>query len=35
MGAQKTVQWDSDVDHLELTINGAPINVPTETGVAW
>jgi hypothetical protein len=35
MGAQKTVQWDSDVDRLELTINGAPIDVPTETGVVW
>ena len=35
MGAQKTVQWDSDVDRLELAFDGAPIDVLTEAGAAW
>ncbi|KAG0541180.1 hypothetical protein BDA96_03G474100 [Sorghum bicolor] len=36
VGAQKTAKWDSDVDRLQLALDGgAPIDVPTETGAVW
>jgi hypothetical protein len=35
MGAQKTVTWDDSVDRLELTFDGAPIEVPAEIDGQW
>ncbi|KAF7040689.1 hypothetical protein CFC21_050576 [Triticum aestivum] len=35
MAAQKTVEWDSDVDRLELAFDGMPIDIPTEVDAEW
>ncbi|TVU09209.1 hypothetical protein EJB05_42657, partial [Eragrostis curvula] len=35
MGATKTTKWNNDVDRLELSFDGAPIDIPTETGAKW
>ncbi|CAM0885352.1 unnamed protein product [Alopecurus aequalis] len=35
MGAQKTVKWDDDVDRLELTFDGMPIDIPAEINEQW
>jgi len=35
MGAAKTAKWDNDVDRLELAVDGAPIDIPTEIGAVW
>ncbi|KQK11721.1 uncharacterized protein LOC100831624 [Brachypodium distachyon] len=35
MGAQKTVKWDDDIDRLELTFDGAPIEIPVKDGARW
>jgi hypothetical protein len=35
MGAQKTVMWDDEVDRLELTFDGMPIDIPDEINGQW
>jgi hypothetical protein len=35
MGAQKTIKWDDDIDHLELTFDGRPVTIPDETNGQW
>uniref|UniRef100_A0ACD6ALL8 Uncharacterized protein n=1 Tax=Avena sativa TaxID=4498 RepID=A0ACD6ALL8_AVESA len=35
MGAQRTVKWDDDVDRLELTFDGMPIDIPKEIDMEW
>ncbi|CAM0885350.1 unnamed protein product [Alopecurus aequalis] len=35
MGAQRTVEWDDDVDRLELTFDGSPVDIPDEIDVTW
>uniref|UniRef100_A0ACD6ALV0 Uncharacterized protein n=1 Tax=Avena sativa TaxID=4498 RepID=A0ACD6ALV0_AVESA len=35
MAAQRTVKWDDDVDRLELTFDGMPIDIPDEIDVEW
>uniref|UniRef100_A0A0D9VAR9 Uncharacterized protein n=1 Tax=Leersia perrieri TaxID=77586 RepID=A0A0D9VAR9_9ORYZ len=35
MGALKTTKWNNDVDRLELSFDGTPINVPAEIGAHW
>ncbi|KAM0824816.1 hypothetical protein ACQ4PT_069955 [Festuca glaucescens] len=35
MGAQKTVKWDDNVDRLELTFDGMPIEIPAEIDGQW
>ncbi|VAH86127.1 unnamed protein product [Triticum turgidum subsp. durum] len=35
MGAQKTVKWDSNVDHLELAFDDMPIEIPTAIDAQW
>ncbi|KAL6613739.1 hypothetical protein ACP70R_036009 [Stipagrostis hirtigluma subsp. patula] len=35
MGAKKTAKWNSDVDLLELSFDGEPIQIPADTGARW
>jgi hypothetical protein len=35
MGAQKTIKWDDNVDRLELTFDGMPIEIPAEVDGHW
>ncbi|KAL6853344.1 hypothetical protein ACP4OV_019373 [Aristida adscensionis] len=35
MGALKTAKWSSEVDRLELALNGEPIQIPTAAGARW
>ncbi|KAF8642190.1 hypothetical protein HU200_067453 [Digitaria exilis] len=35
VGARKTARWDSDVDRLDLALDGDRIDIPTEAGAAW
>ncbi|CAM0885353.1 unnamed protein product [Alopecurus aequalis] len=35
MGAQKTVKWDGDVDRLELTFDGMPVEIPAQIDAQW
>jgi len=35
MGAQKTIKWDDEVDRLELTFDGMPIDIPDEIDAQW
>ena len=35
MGAQKTANWNNDVDRLEMTFDETPIVIPAEVGAQW
>ncbi|KAK6946065.1 Root cap [Dillenia turbinata] len=35
IGAQKTPTWDEAIDHLSLSFDGEPINLPEAKGAMW
>ncbi|CAN6348920.1 unnamed protein product [Urochloa humidicola] len=35
VGARKTAAWDDDVDRLEITLDGEPVNLPAEADATW
>ena len=35
MGAQKTIEWNNDIDRLEMALDGAPIEIPANLGATW
>ncbi|KAM3259274.1 hypothetical protein ACQJBY_050829 [Aegilops geniculata] len=35
VGARKTVEWEEDEDHIEITFNGEPINIDTANNAQW
>ncbi|KAM0896376.1 hypothetical protein ACQ4PT_023250 [Festuca glaucescens] len=35
VGARKAVEWDDDEDHIEITLDGEPVNVDTANNARW
>ncbi|XP_051190948.1 uncharacterized protein [Lolium perenne] len=35
VGARKAVGWDEDEDHIEITLDGEPVNVDTANNARW
>ncbi|XP_044346508.1 uncharacterized protein [Triticum aestivum] len=35
MGAQKTIEWNNDIDRLEMAFDGASIEIPANLGAKW
>ncbi|CAM0883485.1 unnamed protein product [Alopecurus aequalis] len=35
VGARKATQWEEDVDHIDITLDGETIDVDTFTGALW